>query len=633
MCGIFGMVSTEQAVDRQQVQILTRMLAHRGPDAEGFYFSPPGGGTSVGLGHRRLSIIDLSPKGHQPMCNEDKSVWVVFNGEIYDFQHQRRQLADRGHLFRSDTDTETIIHLYEEYGPHCLQFLRGMFAFAIWDVHRRTLFAARDRIGKKPFYYAQTARGFYFSSEINPLYEVAGAHTRLDPEALDLYLSYGYIPSPHTIVQGIAKLAPAHYLLLCDQRLEIQRYWDLRYVPKLKVSFAEAQRLLGEKIREATQIRLHSDVPLGCFLSGGVDSSLVLANMDRLTSRPVKTFSIGFPDKAFDETPYARQVAKLFGSEHQEFIVRPTAVEETIAHLVQHFGEPFGDASALPTWYLSEMTRKHVTVALNGDGGDELFAGYNWYATAVGLHQVARFFPARLASLAASHLGRFKDNRGPGRRLMRLMELIAKNDSERFTDLRRQLTEGHKARLYSAAFQHRLGRATDNYLGELYVANRFEDELDRMLYVDTMTYLPEELLVKVDRATMAHALEGRSPLLDHELVELAARMPSRFKYHWGRKKHIIRTMAADLFPPGFFDRPKSGFSVPLKAWFGGDLEAYAHDSLMAGPLGGTMLLDMGYIEQVLQENKFGRRDHGDLIWRLLMLSEWLKRYGQPMGAI
>jgi asparagine synthase (glutamine-hydrolysing) len=633
MCGIFGMVSPEQAVDRHQVQTLTRMLAHRGPDAEGFYFSPPNGGASAGLGHRRLSIIDLSPKGHQPMCNEDESVWVVFNGEIYDFQTQRRELAARGHIFRSDTDTETIIHLYEEYGPRCLLFLRGMFAFAIWDVRRGILFAARDRVGKKPFYYAQTARGFYFSSEINPLYEAAGVDTRLDPEALDLYLSYGYIPSPRTIVQGIAKLPPAHYLLLRDQRLEIQRYWDLRYAPKLNVPFAEAQRLLDEKISEATRIRLFSDVPLGCFLSGGVDSSLVLANMARLTSRPVKTFSIGFPDKAFDETPYARQAARIFGSEHQEFIVRPAAVEETIARLVRHFGEPFGDASALPTWYLSEMTRKHVTVALNGDGGDELFAGYNWYTTAVGLHQAAHFFPARLAALAAPRLNRFRNNHGVGRKLMRLMELVAKNDAERFADLRCQLANGQKERLYSAAFHRRLGSATERYLNEIYTAHRFEDELDRMLYVDTTTYLPEELLVKVDRATMAHALEGRSPLLDQELMELAAKLPSRFKFRRGRRKHIIRTMAADLFPPGFFDRPKTGFSVPLKAWFSGDLETYAHHSLITGSLAGTMLLDMAYIGQVLEENRSGRRDHGDLIWRLLMLSEWLKSYGRQLDAI
>lgn len=626
MCGIFGVVSAEP-VDRDQVQTLTRMLAHRGPDAEGFYFSPPNLSAAAGLGHRRLSIIDLSPKGRQPMCNEDESIWIVFNGEIYDFQAQRKQLAAKGHIFRSETDTETIIHLYEEHGPRCLQFLRGMFAFAIWDARREILFAARDRIGKKPFYYARTGHGFFFSSEINPLYEVAGVDARLDSEALDLYLSYGYIPSPHTIVQGVAKLPPAHYLLLDHQRLEIQRYWDLRYAPKLKVSFTEAQRLLADKIREATRIRLCSDVPLGCFLSGGVDSSLVLANMAALSSRPVKTFSIGFPDKAFDETPYARQASRIFGSDHQEFIVRPAAVEETITKLVQHFGEPFGDASALPTWYLSEMTRKHVTVALNGDGGDELCAGYNWYLTALGLHQAARFFPASLAAAAAARLARHNGH-GALRKLYRFMELIAQNDAGRFTDLRLQLAAGYKARLYSSAFKSRLRRTADQFLDEIYASHRFADELDSMLYVDMVTYLPEELLVKVDRATMAHALEGRSPLLDHELVELAAQLPSRFKLNRGRKKHILRTMAANSFPAGFFDRPKSGFSVPLKAWFGHDLEAYAYHSLISGPLSDIMLLDMTYIMQIIQENKSSHRDHGDLIWRLLMLSEWLKRYGR-----
>jgi asparagine synthase (glutamine-hydrolysing) len=633
MCGIFGIVSYSGPVDRKQVQTLTGMLAHRGPDAEGFFFAPQDREISVGLGHRRLSIIDLSPKGHQPMCNEDETVWVVFNGEIYNFRDHRKLLASKGHIFRSETDTETIIHLYEEHGSRCVEFLRGMFAFAIWDANRQTLFVARDRLGKKPFYYAATSKGFFFSSEINPLYEIAEIDKRVDSDALDLYMSYGYIPSPRSILKGISKLPPAHHLTVEKGRLRIQRYWNLSYAPKLKVSFAEAQRLLDEKIFEATRIRLYSDVPLGCFLSGGVDSSLILSNMARLTSRPVKTFSIGFPDKAFDETPYARQAAKRFSTEHEEFRVEPAAVEETISQLVQHFGEPFGDASALPTWYLSKMTRKHVTVALNGDGGDELFAGYNWYATAVGLHHAAHFFPPRLAALASSRLDRFKGNYGAGRKLVRLMELLAKSDAERFADLRIQLSDGYKSRLYSDAFQRQLDSVSGKYLSELYAANRFEDELDRMLYVDTSTYLPEELLVKVDRATMAHALEGRSPLLDHELVELAARMPSRFKYRQGQRKYIIRKMARGMFPPGFFDRPKAGFSVPLKAWFGGDLESFVHNSLISGPLKETMLFNMTQVEHIMRENKAGYRDHGDLIWRLLMLSEWLRHYGRPMGAV
>jgi asparagine synthase (glutamine-hydrolysing) len=633
MCGIFGIVSYSGPVDRKQVQTLTGMLAHRGPDAEGFFFAPQDREISVGLGHRRLSIIDLSPKGHQPMCNEDETVWIVFNGEIYNFRDHRKLLASKGHIFRSETDTETIIHLYEEHGSRCVEFLRGMFAFAIWDANRQTLFAARDRLGKKPFYYAATSKGFFFSSEINPLYEIAEIDKRVDSDALDLYMSYGYIPSPRSILKGISKLPPAHHLTVEKGRLRIQRYWNLSYAPKLKVSFAEAQRLLDEKICEATRIRLYSDVPLGCFLSGGVDSSLILSNMARLTSRPVKTFSIGFPDKAFDETPYARQAAKRFSTEHEEFRVEPAAVEETISQLVQHFGEPFGDASALPTWYLSKMTRKHVTVALNGDGGDELFAGYNWYATAVGLHHAAHFFPPRLAALASSRLDRFKGNYGAGRKLVRLMELLAKSDAERFADLRIQLSDGYKSRLYSDAFQRQLDSVSGKYLSELYAANRFEDELDRMLYVDTSTYLPEELLVKVDRATMAHALEGRSPLLDHELVELAARMPSRFKYRQGQRKYIIRKMARGMFPPGFFDRPKAGFSVPLKAWFGGDLESFVHNSLISGPLKETMLFNMTQVEHIMRENKAGYRDHGDLIWRLLMLSEWLRHYGRPMGAV
>lgn len=627
MCGIFGMLRYHERVDRSQVEKLTGMLRHRGPDAEGFYHSPPEFPVSVGLGHRRLSIIDLSPNGHQPMSNEDGTVWIVFNGEVYNFHAHRKSLQEKGHRFRSETDTETIIHLYEEYGPRCLQMLRGMFAFVIWDTANQRLFAARDRLGKKPFYYASTAKGFYFSSEINPLYEIEDVDRRISTEALDLYMSYGYIPSPHSIFKSICKLPPAHYLLLEEGRLRIEPYWELRYTPKLAVSFQDARRMLTEKIREATQIRLFSDVPLGCFLSGGVDSSVVLAQMAMLTDKPVRTFSIGFPDKSFDETPYARQAAAQYHTDHQEFVVQPANVAQTISQLVTHYGEPFGDASALPTWYLSEMTRKHVTVALNGDGGDELFAGYNWYATAIGLHQLAGIFPMTLAQRMLPQAARIKEHRWIGRKLYRLLELVAKNDAERFSNLRLQLPNGYKILLYSSTFQGRLKGAAERYLSELYVSRRFADELDRMLYVDTLTYLPEELLVKVDRATMAHSLEGRSPLLDHELVELAASLPSSFKCRHGRKKIILRDIAGNYYPRRFFDRPKTGFSVPLKAWFSGDLESFAHRSLTQGPLMETGLFNINGIQQILSENKNGVRDHGDLIWRLLMLSEWFKRYG------
>ncbi len=627
MCGIFGMVRFNDAVDRKQVERLTGALKHRGPDAEGFYFSPSESRVSVGLGHRRLSIIDLSPNGHQPMSNEDGTVWIVFNGEVYNFHEHRRTLLEKGHQFRSETDTETIIHLYEEHGPACLKMLRGMFALAIWDAHRQRLFAARDRLGKKPFYYAKTDKGFYFSSEINPLYEIEEIAHQIDSEALDLYMSYGYIPSPHTIYTKIRKLPPAHHLTVDNRKISIERYWELSYAPKLDVSYEEARHLLTEKIREATRIRLFSDVPLGCFLSGGVDSSVVLAHMASLVSKPVRTFSIGFPDKSFDETPYARQAAAHYRTDHEEFVVQPANVAETIAQLVEHFGEPFGDASALPTWYLSEMTRRHVTVALNGDGGDELFAGYNWYATGTGLHQLARMVPGKLAAWMTPHAAKFKGHPGVGRKLYRLMELLAKDDPARFADLRLQLANGYKRLLYTPAFQSRLNRNADAYLTQLYTSHRFEDELDRMLYVDVSSYLPEELLVKVDRATMAHSLEGRSPLLDHELAELAARLPSTFKYRRGRKKRILRDLAADLYPTRFFERPKSGFSVPLKEWFSGDLALYVQKSLTAGPMNTAGLFNPQGIEQILQENRNGVRDHGDLIWRLLMLSEWFKRYG------
>lgn len=625
MCGIFGMLSYRDPVDKTQVQSLTRTLRHRGPDDEGFYFSEPEAGVSVGLGHRRLSIIDLSPNGRQPMANEDGTVWIVYNGEIYDFQRTRRALMDRGHIFHSESDTEVILHLYEEYGTDCLKHLRGMFAFAIWDERQRALFAARDRLGKKPLYYASTPNGFYFSSEINPLLRIEGIEGQIDLEALDLYMTYSYIPSPHSIVKGISKLPPAHYLFHRQGKIEIERYWDLSYAPKLKVSFQDAQKLLADKIEEATRIRLYSDVPLGCFLSGGVDSSTVLAHMAALTSQPVRTFSIGFPDKSFDESPYASRAARHFGATHQAFMVKPTDVG-MLQELVEHYGEPFGDASALPTWHLSELTRKHVTVALTGDGGDELFAGYNWHATAFELFRLSRFFPAHLAAFFLHGQNGEGAHSPLGRKTARLMSLLAKDHAHRFSDLRGQFPGKYKSALYSDHFKAQLRLNCEDYLSQLYESRRFHDELDRMLYVDTLSYLPEELLVKVDRATMAHSLEARSPLLDHELVELAACMPSHFKYRLGRKKRILKAMGRKLFPDGFLNRPKSGFSVPLRPWFSGDLESYARENLGNGSLKETGLFNMKGIEAVMEENKFGRRDHGDLIWRLLMLSKWFEKF-------
>ena len=598
-------------------------ISHRGPDDEGLTQC----GAAV-LGQRRLSIIDLSPDGHQPMCNEDRTVWITFNGEIYNFQSLRDDLVLRGHRFHSATDTETIIHLYEEYGTECVTYLRGMFAFAIWDENRKQLFAARDRVGKKPFYYTETAVGLFFASEIQALYEIKGYSRELNYPALDLYLTHSYIPSPHTIFMGLHKLPPAHRLIYNASGLRIERYWRLSYGPKLDIGYDEARTELMSRMEEAIRIRLISDVPLGCFLSGGVDSSIIAALMARASSTPVKTFSIGFSDGDYNETPYAARLAQYYSTEHREFMVTPNAVE-VIPSLVRHFGEPFADSSALPTWYLSEMTRRHVTVALNGDGGDELFAGYEWYRTGAMLCRLKQYVP----TLLAQSLFRLVGNRPHGsalRKISRITELLGKTPAALFADLRSEIAPETRRALYRDEFSRRLERRAEQYIEEEFENAESTDLLDRMLATDILTYLPEELLVKVDRMSMAHSLEGRSPLLDHKLMEFVARLPSSYKLRNGEMKFILKDTARDLVPEGFFDRPKMGFSVPLKKWFRGDLAGFARERIMGGPLKDLALFDMSAVEQILQRHGDASQDSSPLIWRLLMLSEWFTIYGSAL---
>ena len=618
MCGIAGQVRFRQPVNSEELVAMNRELAHRGPDDEGLWFTPQGSFPSVGLAHRRLSIIDLSADGHQPMTNEDGSLWIVFNGEIYNFHDLRRDLIARGHRYQSRSDTEAILHLYEEYGTGCLRFLRGMFAFAIWDTRNRLLFAARDRVGKKPFYYANTGEGFYFASEINALYQVSTVRQEIDPVAIDLYMTFMYIPSPLTIMREMRKLPPAHYLILKESGLDIQRYWQLKFTPKLNLAPEEARQALREKITEATRIRLFSDVPLGCFLSGGVDSSLVTATMARMSVSPVKTFTIGFGDHGFDETPYARQVARWFRTEHREFEVHPVTVE-LLPDIVRCYGEPFGDSSALPTWYLARMARQHVTVALNGDGGDELFAGYNWYVTARAIYLLALLLPASVRRVLNRRIGQRE-----GGKLSRALDLLSRSPGMRFADLRMQLRPSLKQALYGPELVNQIDAQCEQTIANLYDTAPAGEAIDRMLYSDTLSYLPDELLVKVDRATMAHSLEGRSPLLDHELMEFAARLPTAYKLQWGQKKRILRQISVELFEPGFLDRSKAGFSVPLRRWFRDDLSAYADRWILEGKPVTSGLFRRKTLQRILCEHREGYQDHGDIIWRLLMLSVWFE---------
>lgn len=624
MCGICGQISYSKEIDKQRVEAMNRSLFHRGPDADGFYYSKPGCLPAVGLGHRRLSIIDLSPRGDQPMSNEDESIWVIFNGEIYNFRALREELKHKGHIFKSQTDTEVIIHLYEDLGVQCLNSLRGMFSFAIWDEEKNRLFIARDRVGKKPLYYAETSDGLSFASEINPLYGIKGMDNDLDYTAIDYFLTYSYIPCPLSIVKGIRKLPPAHYLLLENRKVSIQRYWELSYLPKHDYTFEEAVDVLIEKLEEAVRIRLYSDVPLGCFLSGGVDSSIIVAMMAKLSDMPVRTFTIGFRNEEYDETEFARIVSNRYNTEHIEFVVEPAAID-VLPNIITHYGEPFGDSSALPTWYLSQLTGEHVKVVLNGDGGDELFCGYNWYDTGFKLAQLNRLFPPLVSGWLfhlLDHDSRFK----PVRKIRRLFELLKKTGASRFADLRSQISSSFKQSLYSDMFLEGLMHDTDAIVERFYEKVPFLDEFDRMAYVDAMTYLPEEILVKVDRATMAHSIEGRSPFLDHQFMEFSARLPSAFRYRKGEKKFILKEATKRLFPDGFFDRPKSGFSVPIDEWFRGDLASYAFENITDGVLADIGILNEGAVLDLLERNNTGRENHGTIIWRLLVLSLWSKKF-------
>jgi asparagine synthase (glutamine-hydrolysing) len=628
MCGICGFVFADAArpappgvIDR-----MTDLLAHRGPDDRGTFVEP-----GVALGHRRLSIIDLSPAGHQPMGNEDGSLQIVFNGEIYNYRDLRPGLEAAGHVFRSASDTEVILHLYEQRGEGCLEQLRGMFAFAIWDRRRRRLFAARDRIGKKPFVYAHAPGGdFAFSSELASLVASPGFGGAVDETALHHYLTYQYVPSPFTIWQGAKKLPPAHLLVWEAGRVRTERYWDLRYVPKLRLgSLAAYRERFLEIFRESVRMRLVSDVPLGAFLSGGVDSSAVVALMSLEGAAPVRTCSIGFPEGDYDELRYARMVAERYGTEHQELVVRPRALE-VLPQLVRHYGEPFGDSSAVPTWYVSQLTRRSVTVALSGDGGDEAFAGYQ------------RYLADRLISWYLLLPGGLRDGvlraaiealpvpRHPRGLVGRLKRFVATADPERERQYVRYFcafANEAKDGLYAPAFAARLAGVDSIALVEaLYRSADGESFLDRTLSVDVHSYLPDDILAKVDIAGMGNGLETRAPLLDHKLLEFAAACPPALKLRGTTGKYLLKKSLAPYLPRPVLRRRKMGFGMPVAEWFRGELGEMAGDMLLS-----ARALRRGYfrrdaLERLITEHRGCAADHGSRLWVLLFLELWFREF-------
>jgi asparagine synthase (glutamine-hydrolysing) len=623
MCGICGIVYTDpqRRAEPGLVERMARVQAHRGPDDQGVWHRD-----NVGLGHVRLSIIDLSPLGHQPMTNEDGSVWITFNGEIYNFLELREELQAKGHEFRSRTDTEVIVHLWEEEGVRCVERLRGMFAFAIWDDRHQTLFLARDRMGKKPLFYAMLPDRFVFGSEIKAILQDPEFRPEPDVRAIHYYLTYQSVPSPYSAFRGIHKLPPAHCLLVKQGTGVPRRYWKLSYKNQFTVNGAKAERDLEEEIvhrlREAVRLRLISDVPLGAFLSGGLDSSMVVALMAGLGNQAVKTFSISFDQEEYNEAHFARIVAARYGTDHHEFRVTPDA-RAIFPELVWHYNEPFADPSAIPTYYVSKLARQHVTVVLNGDGGDENFAGYPRYALNGHHDPQAGIFPwlhQRLGELWAWQEFARQQQLWKDPAALRAFSPRLFAYYWRITHVH----ELHQAHLYTPhmkaataaypAFQLMLGK---------YRASDARAFVDALLNLDLEIYLPDTLMVKVDIASMAHSLEARAPMLDHHFLEFAARIPANLKLKGGRESKYIFKKAAEPFLPGeIIYRPKMGFGVPTDHWFRGELKDLVQDTLL-----GPRALERGYfrkdaLEKLVREHQSGERNWQYLIWNLLMLELW-----------
>ena len=610
-------------------------LQHRGPDARGVFVQG-----SVGLGIQRLRVVDLVT-GDQPIRNEDGTVVVVLNGEIYNFQQLRRELSQRGHRLTTAGDTEVIVHLYEEYGADCVRRLHGMFAFALWDGARRQLVLGRDRIGKKPLVYALRDGELSFASEMGALLQDSDVPREIDHESVDAYLAYGYVPAPRTILRAVRKLPPGHTLVMRDGRIRIERYWRLDYAAKLKVSDPrELHGPIREAIRVATRRRMISDVPLGAFLSGGIDSSAVVAAMAEAASGPVKTFSIGFENAAYDELPHARRVAQLFGTDHHEFIVAPQAIE-LVPRLVRHYGEPFADSSAIPSFQLAELARRHVTVALNGDGGDESFGGYTRYvANRLAGRLDAVPVQARRAGAAAvlRAIGEAGQGAVSGRetsianKLRRLAAGLPLEPAQRYARYVSIFDRTHKRDLYSPEFAAQVaGFEAAEEIDAAWEAASGSHVIDRMLEVDATTYLPGDLIAKIDIATMAYALEARSPLLDHELMAFAARIPAELKVNGRQKKWILREALRGWLPDDVLDRPKQGFSVPVGDWFRGDLRAHVREVLLD-----PGALDRGYfqpdaVRAIVDRQASGFDSDSKRVWALFMLEQWHRAFadGQP----
>lgn len=624
MCGICGIVykDKDKYINADILHKMCNTLKHRGPNDSGIYID-----TNLGLGQTRLSIIDLSSNGHQPMSNEDGTIWISFNGEIYNFQELKKDLLGRGHCFKSNTDTETIIHLYEEYGVDCVGYLRGMYAFALWDSKKNELFLVRDRIGKKPLYYALLDQGLVFGSEMKAILANGDIKPSVNFDALYYYNTFGLIPSPLTAFEKINKLPPAHYLVYRNGDIHVKRYWDLDYTEKIHVKSEEnLLEIIREELDEATKIRMISDVPLGAFLSGGVDSSAVVAFASKYSMGQLKTFSVSFEEKDFDESNYADIVAKQYGTDHHKLVVKPDAVS-IMSKLVEFYDEPFADSSAIPTYYVSNMAKQYVTVALSGDGGDENFAGYPRYS---GNHLAEYFYRIPFykhffgSNMMRSWLTRYNSYNSMRQKVKRLIHSTTLPAHERYFNW---ISWQHGDELFSPDFRNRIcvkdGLA---YIKDTFGRGKANTVVDKSLYTDVNLYLPEDLLIKVDIASMSNSLEIRCPFLDHKFMEFAASIPSSFKVKGRETKYILKKALEPMIPREVMYREKMGFGIPVENWFRNELKDMVYDYLLDSKALQRGYYNIGYVRKMIDEHMSCKRNFRFEIWNLLMLELWHRKY-------
>jgi asparagine synthase (glutamine-hydrolysing) len=645
MCGICGRLNIgPEQVRKYDLKRMIQEISYRGPDDTGFFYYCNDSFDhclDVGLGHARLSIIDVSDAGRQPMSNEDGTIWLTYNGEIYNYRRLRKNLEGKGHIFKSNSDTEVILHLYEEVGLEAVDHINGMFAFALWDNKQNRLWVCRDRLGIKPVVYFWNGRHFSFASEIKSLLFDGTIEKKIDYEALCLYFAFNYVPAPYTMFANIKKLEPGHYLIIENGKLKLKKYWDTPQTIDSKVScfpFKDQVKIykkrLFEVLSNAVRDRLISDVPLGAFLSGGVDSSIIVALMARYSDKPVKTFSIGYKeDSLYDETNYAREVARTYNTDHHEFKLSYKDMVNALPDILSSLDEPFADSSAIPTFILSKETKKHVTVALSGDGGDELFAGYRsyfgeyWYARYMLIPGVIR---KSLIEKVVNCLPESRDKKylEYSRRLKKFINATKGTFDKRLLSLKEVFPANIRQKILLKSINNKNHSYSDPALAwvQKLLKHYKGDPINRVLYSDLKDSLPGDMLTKVDWMSMRNSLEVRVPFLDHRLVEMAFKIQGRLKLHKGKSKYILKETFKDLLPPKLYRRPKAGFEVPISRWLKTDLKFLIEHHLSEKKINGHGIFDAAIINNLKEQHMSGKRDTSWMLWNLLVFQNWFEKY-------